>query len=81
MESFWLKTFTTGRRLWNFELSVDKRIKDLGYVTRGIYRPRKGDTVKIVCSKDNGYSIEFYVKESEIDENLIDRIYYSLLFN
>jgi hypothetical protein len=36
---------------------------------------------KFYLLKDNGYNIEFYVKESEIDENLIDRIYYSLLFN
>jgi hypothetical protein len=84
METRWLRAENGDGRLWNLEVSIDIQIRKLDYITMGIYKPKEGDTVKITAVKteglDKGSNVKFYTQESEINKDLIDRIYYTLLF-
>jgi len=84
MRTSWLKEVTKTNRLLNLERSIDTRISKLGYETLGIWLPSLSkDKIRILVStKYNLNTVaKFYVDVSEIDEELIERIYFSLLFN
>jgi len=84
MKTSWLKEVNKTNRLFNLERSIDTRISKLGYETLGIWMPLLSkDKIRIyVLNKYNLNTVaKFYVDVSEIDEELIERIYFSLLFN